>query len=251
MNLKNVKAIGFDLFNTLITADPKVLGDANSRMVDSLFESGLALEAGCFAKAHHQAALYYIEEVRKNGRETHNRFWISKALQSLGYNLSPEDQRIAGAVEAYFSAFSHHCRLIPHTLETLAVLKKEYRLGLLSNFTHAPAARNLMDQMGLTPLFDTILISGELGYRKPFPQVFQRLCIELGVSGDQVIFIGDDPEADIKGAKDAGLLPVWISYVVDNHLPVVPGILARGTGVPDGNIPRISHWGEMLPLLGK
>ena len=51
----------------------------------------------------------------------------------------------------------------------LGELKERYRLGLLSNFTHAPAAKEIIDGVGLASLFDVVLISGDLGYRNPHP----------------------------------------------------------------------------------
>ena len=63
----------------------------------------------------------------------------------------------------------------------LRELREIYPLGLLSNFTHAPAARGLMDHLGLTSFFDVVLISGELGYRKPHPHVFRQLIEALDV----------------------------------------------------------------------
>ncbi|MBN2126527.1 MAG: HAD-IA family hydrolase, partial [Deltaproteobacteria bacterium] len=157
---------------------------------------------------------------------------------------------VAGAVEAYFSAFYDNCRLIPGTTETLGILKGRYRIGLLSNFTHAPAAREILDRVGLTPLFDAILISGELGYRKPHPLVFDTLVERMGVDRERILFVGDDPEPDIQGASRAGLQPVWISYVMDRDLPSAAGILGRGTEIPGDSVPRISQWKDLLALLG-
>jgi len=82
---------------------------------------------------------------------------------------------------------------------------------LLSNFTDAPAALRLIDHLGISHFFDVVLISGELGYRKPHPLVFRRLIEELRVEKDRLIFIGDDLESDIRGAQEAGLIPVWMT----------------------------------------
>jgi putative hydrolase of the HAD superfamily len=251
MNFNHIKAIGFDLFNTLIHAAPDTLKDANQRLISTLRQSGFVLEGDPFAKAHIEAALRFMEQCRRDGRETHNRFWISAALEELGYRVPPDDARIAGAVEAYFSAFFDSCRLIPGTLEMLETLKGPYRLGLLSNFTHAPAAKKIMDLMGLTPHFNVVLISGELGYRKPHPLVFRRLVEELRVDKAEILYVGDDPEPDIQGALQAGLQPVWSTYVRDQKVPHGSGILSRGNETPDGDIPRISAWPDLLLMLSQ
>lgn len=249
--MDHIKAIGFDLFNTLITAEPQALDEAVSRLTQSLLKSGFAFKQEAFKQAYGEAALRFIEETRPHGRETHNRFWISAALESHGYNVPPDDLRIARAVDAYFSAFLEHCHLIPGTKEMLHSFKGLYRLGLLSNFTHPPAAIGIMDGMGLTPFFDVVLISGELGYRKPHPVVFRRLIDELGVEKDQILYVGDDPEPDIIGAQKAGLQPVWMTYVKDKNIPFIQSALSGRAEKPDSAVPRISAWDELLALLDK
>jgi len=249
--MKDIKAIGFDLFNTLITVKPATLDQSNMRMVKSLQEDGLPVHGQTFRKAHKEAALRFLEECRKDGRETHNRFWISAALETEGFQIPPDDSRISNAVEAYFSAFYEFCRLIPGTDEMLGTLKKRYRLGLLSNFTHGPAARKIIDQLGLRPFFETILISGELGYRKPHHRVFEELLHHLQVENHNMLYVGDDPGPDISGAIQAGIIPVWMSYVTDQGLLPYSGILAGGEELPDPDILRISDWREFLALLDK
>lgn len=249
--MQKIEAIGFDLFNTLITMDPHGLNEANSRLMQSLRQSGFAFEDDLFKQAYRAAYIRLLEESRQTGRETHNRFWVSEALKSHGYNIPPDDSRIAVAVEAYFSAFCQFCFLLPGTRETLGVLKQSYRLGLLSNFTHGPAAREIIERVGLVEFFEVILISGELGYRKPHPLVFDRLIEHLALEKDQIIFVGDDPEADIAGAKSAGIQPVWTTYVFDQELPIAKLVPFPEATIQDNEVPRISTWEDLLSLLDK
>ncbi len=248
MPMDGIKAIGFDLFNTLILADSQALIDAMSRLTQSLMKSGLTLELDAFKKAHRDAALRFIKETRQHGKETHNRFWISAALQTQGHKVPPDDPIVTDAVEAYFSAFPEHIRLIPGTSEMLGTLKRRYRLGLLSNFTHAPAAKAIIDSVGLTPFFDVLIISGELGYCKPHPFVFRRLVEQLGVKKGEILFIGDDPVPDIAGALQAGLQPVWMTYVRDKNIPLSPRATSEAEMV-DRNVPVISEWKDLMDLL--
>jgi putative hydrolase of the HAD superfamily len=141
------------------------------------------------------------------------------------------------------------CRLIPGATEMLETLKGAYRLGLLSNFTHPPAIREIIDSLGLTPRFDAVLISGELGYRKPHPLVFQQLLRELEVRKEQILYVGDDPEPDIAGARQAGIRPVWFTYVRDKRVPSSPGIAGMASQDPEGDVTRISDWADLLSLL--
>ena len=247
--MNQITAIGFDLFNTLITVEPQTLEEALERLIHSLRQSGFRLDDTPFRRAYREAALQFVKEARRDGRETHNRFWISAALESQTYHVAPYDPRIATAVDAYFSAFLDHCHLIPGTSEMLGTLKGPYRLGLLSNFTHGPAAREIIDKVVLTSFFDVMLISGELGYRKPHPRVYHRLIESLGVEKHEVLYVGDDPEPDIHGAQRVGLQPVWFTYVRDHNIPLAPGIMSGDSGEPECQVPRISDWQELLNLL--
>lgn len=248
--MNGIKAVGFDLFNTLITVEPHAFEHAVNILARSLQDEGLAVEPEAFRKAHRQAALQHIAETRRDGRETHNRFWISTALGQLGWEIKPYDPRIARAIEVYFAAFIEFCHLIPGTKEMLGTLKERYPLGLLSNFTHPSAARAILDALEITACFEVVLISGEVGYRKPHASVFRLLVEKLGVAPEQLLYIGDDPEPDIDGACSAGLQPVWTTYVRDRHLPLAPGIVTEQLEGPQCAAPRISSWAELLRLLG-
>lgn len=249
--MDNIKAIGFDLFNTLITADPGALREAWRRLNLSLSESGLVLERESFKKAYQEAAIWCINQTKTDGKETHNRFWISAALNNLGLEVSPDDGRISRAVDSYFSTFFDYCRPVPGTAEMLGKLKGLYRLGLLSNFTHPPVIRGLLERMGLGSFFEVVLVSGEIGFRKPLPMVFEMLVNKLGVEKGQLLYVGDDPESDVFGAQRAGLKPVWMTYVQDHNLPVVPGYISLNEVLPGPEIPRVSDWAQFLALLGK
>jgi putative hydrolase of the HAD superfamily len=247
--MPQIKAIGFDLFNTLIVPDSQSIPEAMRRLIESLRKSGLFLDQEVFEEVYRESAQRFIEAARQDGRETHNRFWICAALETLGYSLQPDDLRINGSVEAYFSAFPEHCHLIPETKEMLQTLKETYYLGLLSNFTHGPAAREIIEYAGLNPFFDVIIISGEEGFRKPHPLVFHRLVEGLGVEPDQTIYVGDDPEPDLTGAQGAGLRPVWTTQVQNKELPFSLNVSATTSEESHAHVPRISTWQDLFELL--
>jgi FMN phosphatase YigB (HAD superfamily) len=96
--MQHIKAIGFDLFNTLITMEPYALKDALARLTGSLRVNGLAVAHGPFVKAHSEAVLKFLEQTKQDGRESHNRFWISTALAKLGHRVPPDSPQISIAV---------------------------------------------------------------------------------------------------------------------------------------------------------
>ena len=82
--MDHIEAIGFDLFNTLITLDPPALESAMDRLIHSLEGTGFSLKNKPFLGAYDHAVLQHLEKSRKTGKETHNRYWISAALHTLG-----------------------------------------------------------------------------------------------------------------------------------------------------------------------
>ena len=70
--------------------------------------------------------------------------------------------------------------------------------------------RNKIDALGLTPLFDVIVLSGEVGVHKPDLRVFNHATKQLGVANEDCVFVGDNADADIVGALNAGMEAVWI-----------------------------------------
>lgn len=60
-------------------------------------------------------------------------------------------------------------------------------------------------------LFDTVICSAIVGYRKPHPEIFNALLAELKLPPERVAFVGDDWIADIQGATAAGLVPFHLA----------------------------------------
>lgn len=272
--MQHITAIGFDLFDTLITMRNLGFQEALDRLVHCLRDQGFSVKGDTFLPVYREIARGFMEEARREGKETHNRFWIGRALQTLGHHTRPDDARIANAIDAYFSAFIDHATLLPETLDMLDALKHRYRLGLLSNFTHPPVVTQILARLGLDAFLDVRLISGELGYRKPHHKVFQELSQQLGVPRERIAFVGDDLHADIHGAQHAGLQPIWTTYARQYKATLTTDPVVRPGDNPDPPIwahtaqspqttaavdtddavpavPTIASWDELLGLFGK
>ena len=76
------------------------------------------------------------------------------------------------------------CALIRHHCTT------GLKLGIVSNFD--TRLRPILKGLGLDQLFDTIVISAEIGVEKPNPIIFEAACQELGVLPEEAVHVGDD-----------------------------------------------------------
>ena len=242
--MDNIRAVAFDLFNTLITVDMPSRYSSIDRLLDSLKAQGVAVHADDFMPVYRDVARQFVNEAERLGEETHNGLWVSTALQQMGIDVLPQDPRVTEAVEAYFSAFVDNARPLPGTADMLAALKPRYRLALLSNLTHGPAARQILDHLNLSSFFDVLLVSGDLGYRKPHPQVFQSLIEALEVPPASILFVGDDPRTDVQGSLLAGMRPVQTVYAQRQW-----DAAALMTSPSDLSVPVITSWQDLLTLL--
>ncbi|ERG95515.1 HAD family hydrolase [Haloquadratum walsbyi] len=93
----------------------------------------------------------------------------------------------------------------------LRTLTKEYHVGLLTNGPQL-AQRDKLQTLTLSELFDVALVTGELSAGKPDPAAFEALTDALGVTAGKTAYVGDDVDADISGAANAGLTPIQVIY---------------------------------------
>lgn len=83
----------------------------------------------------------------------------------------------------------------------LALRERGYRVALASNFDarlHAIAAK-------LLPALEHVIVSSEVGARKPSRMFFSAIEHRLGLPAHDIAFVGDDPINDGQGASDAGM----------------------------------------------
>lgn len=93
--------------------------------------------------------------------------------------------------------------------ELFEQLRSDYEIGLLTNGPHI-AQEQKIDELDLKREFDTILIEGEIGVGKPNEDAFGTLCDSLDASAANVVYIGNEIEPDIVGAKNAGLTVIQV-----------------------------------------
>lgn len=88
-------------------------------------------------------------------------------------------------------------------------LRDQFRVGVL---TDGPtrAQWSKLEALGWTDLFDGVVVTGALPAGKPDPRTFEAILDDLGVTPEEAVHVGDHPEADVRGAAEAGLLAVQV-----------------------------------------
>ncbi len=82
-----------------------------------------------------------------------------------------------------------------------ALIARGKKIALLSDF---PAHRKL-SYLKLSSYFDLVMCSDESGFLKPHRAPFELLCKRLSLKPTEIIYIGNDPAYDVKGAKSVGM----------------------------------------------
>ncbi len=144
---------------------------------------------------------------RVNGRVRDRESFLSGVAERLGW-LTPVEELLM----SWPSAFGSRYRIDPSVAAALARARTGgFRVAVVSN-GDAVRQRAKVEAMGLTDLVDAVVISGELGVRKPDPRIFAAAARAAGsdLSGATWV-LGDDPVADLQGARSIGATAVWVN----------------------------------------
>lgn len=199
-----IEAITFDVGGTLAEGKPDH-GLYAKRVLSHLSSLGFAVREEEWKRATSQALLQ-LRLRREKGLEMSFQEFSSLQLSAVG--VKPEGELLERMLSLYLSSFPR--RLKRGAKKVVEELANSYRLGAISN-SMSPAPKEFLVERGLGKYFRTILVSGEVGYRKPHPEIFLRALGELEVPPERAVHVGDRPEIDGKGAKGVGMRFVLLS----------------------------------------
>lgn len=131
---------------------------------------------------------------------------LRSVLPALGRPLDLDDTAALDELFAdYLRRYRAAWRAFPGSRDLLDELRSRgYRLGLLTN-GDAGQQRDKLDRTGLGDAFDVVHASGRTGLQKPDERAFTGIARTLGVAPSACLFVGDDPERDVAGARRAGM----------------------------------------------
>lgn len=112
--------------------------------------------------------------------------------------------------EIYRGISRQRLRLYPEVREVLEELRERYQLAVVSDGQSAWAMPE-MRATGIDIFFRPIVISGDYGFRKPDPRLFQKALVGMRLQPENVVFVGNDMYRDIYGASRLGMKTVFFS----------------------------------------
>lgn len=197
-------AVTFDDFKTLRYSMDKE--DIIHPILRFLKKSNLDFDDAIFLNEYYKADKAYRESLQETFRESLLDDIIRNVLLSLGHRSPRLDLIIKEAVNEGLAA--RKSVWYPDAIPVLTILRKRgYRLGLITN-THW----RLLDETRkeFHRYFDVITLSYEHGYAKPHSSIFLVTLKMLGISADNCLHVGDDPIADVQGAKNVGMKTAYM-----------------------------------------
>ncbi len=197
-----IKAIIFDLWDTLIYADVEDPRPRAQRLLgwqDRPFEE--------FMEKFQHAYMT---------RPFHS---LYDAFAYVCEDFGVKDSSVRKKLVSIWEEESGHIYLYPESEEVLQDLKsKEYRLGLLSNGSFH--TKNVLDSAGISLYFNAVIISYQVGYVKPDGRIYREMLRRLDSRPEETMMVGDRIVDDVEGARTVGIRPVLLDR--NNKYPDYP-----------------------------
>jgi putative hydrolase of the HAD superfamily len=225
--LNPIKAVCFDLGETILNFGPVD--------VVRLFKSGAKLTYD-YLKKLAQPVGDFKPYCRRNLGTIRRRYWLSlltgkdfdsrdllkKVNQAKGIELS--DKQWDELVWLWYEPLSKAATVEPDIEDTLAKLKTmNLKLAILSNtFINSVALERHLAQFGILDFFDVRMYSYQFPYRKPNRHIFTAAVDKIGLPPQNIMFVGDRINADIRPALKLGMTAVLKAAYTNHAKPLPP-----------------------------
>jgi HAD superfamily hydrolase (TIGR01549 family) len=215
-------AVIFDLFDTLVLLDrerlPEVSINGKTRRTTAghLHQAFKPFAPGLTLESFVDALFWSWQEAERLRGLSHREVTAPERFGMMFGRLGLGDGRVPP--EALEMLLSTHMRELSkavvfpgHHADLLRRLAKRHSLAVVSNFDYTPTARHVLEREGVADLFETVVVSDEVGWRKPKPVIFELALRRLGIDAKQALFVGDRADIDVVGAQGVGMPVAWIN----------------------------------------
>ena len=211
--MSKIKAIFFDLDDTLVDSR-KAEKDASIEF-KKYFQEFKNVDDNYYANLWHKVATNQYERYSR-GEVTYERQKIDRIKIFFSeFNIEKEEKEASELFERYLKLYENNWKTFNDAKYVLKDLKTKYKLGIITNGDEKQQT-NKLKLTNLTDYFDTINISGEIGYSKPSKEIFEIACKRINEKPENCLMIGDNFKLDIQGAINSGLSAIWINRRNEN-----------------------------------
>lgn len=201
--------IGFDLDHTL-AIDNRLERVAFLRLLDRLLEQGGRTVGTLADEIASVDALLARQRAGACSIDDAVRAFVAER------GVEPGESHVAAFRTTAVDMVEEFVVPLPGARRTLDALRaRGAAVAVLSNGWN-PLQAKKAEQAGF---FGTVLVSADIGERKPSAAAFDSLLRALGTPPERTWYVGDDPHGDVSGAQDAGMHAVWINWERKTYPP--------------------------------
>ena len=194
-----LQAIFFDVGNTLLFPNlARILAPLDPPKAAASRERWHEIE---------RAAKKRFDDLVAHGAQVDHGFWFL-FYSHLLENLSIRDNAVRDALVEATRISANWCEMRPGTRDALQRIRKDYRLGVISNADGRIA--QVIEGCGIADCFDSITDSGVVGYEKPNPAIFHAALKSMGVDANRSLYVGDFYSVDYLGATRSGMKAILL-----------------------------------------
>ncbi|HEY0530945.1 MAG TPA: HAD family hydrolase [Actinoplanes sp.] len=195
-----MSAILFDFFGTLVSYSPSRVDQGYPRCHEFLREQGSALSYDDFLTGIDACFASFDARSDIDDSEFSMGEVAAAFLEGAAVGGDPaEFERL------YLAEWSAGV-VVPRGLEELLRgLSRAHRLAVVSNTHSSTMVPDLLQRAGIADLFDAVVLSVDVGRRKPHPKIYATALAATGTPAEEAIFVGDSYPADFAGPDAAGI----------------------------------------------
>jgi FMN hydrolase / 5-amino-6-(5-phospho-D-ribitylamino)uracil phosphatase len=201
MDTGAIRAICFDLDNTLWDIEPVLL--RAERILADWMRSRYPLIPERYSPSDIRAARAAL--MLELPHQSHDLTYLSlenlaRLAEAVGY-----ERDMAREAFSVWHAARNQCQPYDEVVPALERLKQRFRLATLTNGNADLVA------IGVAHHFEVSLNAGALGCAKPDVRTYAALADALTLKPAEILFVGDEPHADVAGPRNAGMQTVWMN----------------------------------------
>ena len=220
-----------------------IVAKADDALTNHLRSHGMNISINTFSTEFRKRLDDYFKQREKDLLETTYTFVLRELLKDKGYQDVSSDV-LRSALDALFSVTQENWALEEDAIPTLEILRdKGYSLGIVSNAGDDKDVQQLAQGFGITKYFDFILTSAACSYRKPHPRIFELALSNWYCLPEESVMIGDNLDADVRGAQEVGLYGIWLSR------RAAPKTKEQEQIQPDASLSSLSEFPALLDQL--
>ncbi len=231
-----IKAVFFDMYNTLVCYDPP----REESQANALKKFGFDFKPEQLSAPIIAADEYFYDEnaklaLAKRSDDEKKNLWAQyEAVLLKEAGITPTKEMITGLL-LEMKNFKYEMVVYEDVISTLTEIKnRELITGLVSNADRD--ITEMLKRLHLYTLLDVIVTSQEVGFTKPHREIFDAAVAKAAIKADEALFIGDQYKIDVLGAINAGMSGILLDRT-DYY---------KNDGIEE---PRITNLGQLIEMI--